>query len=255
MTRNTTREKSILVIGDSARDIFVYCSAVRLAPDIPIPVIQIISQSESPGMAKNVERNIKVLHKRCDIITNKNWRDVTKVRYMHDTSNHGFIRVDADVSVDRVDVKKLPLKKYDIIAVSDYNKGFLTEEDIAYICAHHPHVFVDTKKPVGSWLSKAAYIKINNYEYERSLPITKHIARKIIRTHGEHGAAFRGKRYVVDTVEVKDASGAGDSFFAALVVKYAETENIEEAIRFANTCASHVVQHRGVSVIEKDDVR
>ncbi|MHB1086964.1 MAG: D-beta-D-heptose 7-phosphate kinase / D-beta-D-heptose 1-phosphate adenosyltransferase [Parcubacteria group bacterium Athens0416_74] len=255
MTRNTYKEKSILVIGDSARDIFVYCSAARLAPDIPIPVIQVVSQSENPGMAKNVERNIKALHKRCDIITNKNWRDVTKVRYMHDKSNHGFIRVDADVSVDRIDAKKLPLKKYDIIAVSDYNKGFLAEEDIAYICAHHPHVFVDTKKPVGSWLSKAAYIKINNYEYERSLPIAKSVVRKIIRTHGEHGAEFRGKRYAVDKVEVKDASGAGDSFFAALVVEYAKSGSIERSIDFANKCASRVVQRKGVTTIQKEDTQ
>ena len=37
---------------------------------------------------------------------------------------------------------KSPLN-YEIIAISDYNKGFLTEEDIKYICEHHDNVFVN----------------------------------------------------------------------------------------------------------------
>ena len=45
----------------------------------------------------------------------------------------------------RIDIKKVPLD-YDIIAVSDYNKGFLAEDDIQYLCEHHYNVFIDTKK-------------------------------------------------------------------------------------------------------------
>ena len=30
--------KSILVIGESSRDVFVYCDALRLCPDVPVPV-------------------------------------------------------------------------------------------------------------------------------------------------------------------------------------------------------------------------
>ncbi len=245
--------KKILVIGESSKDVFVYCSSLRLAPDIPVPVVHVVGQSENPGMAKNVERNIKAIHRHCDIVTNHNWKEVTKTRYMHDKSNHGFIRVDADILIKRVDVKKISLAKYDIVAISDYNKGFLTEEDIRYICEHHPCVFVDTKKPVGAWLKNAAFIKINNYEYERSIPVHKSIVNKIIRTRGEGGSDYKGKNYPVDKVEVKDASGAGDSFFAALIVRYAETGNIVTSIEFANKCASRVVQRKGVSVIEKAD--
>lgn len=74
--------KSILVIGDSCRDIYVYCNATRLAPDVPIPVLSIVNQSENGGMAKNVQRNIQ-LYKDCDIITNSDWVNITKTRYVH----------------------------------------------------------------------------------------------------------------------------------------------------------------------------
>ncbi len=246
-------QKRILVIGESCKDIFVYCDTSRLAPDIPVPVLEVVRQYASPGMAKNVERNIIALHKSCDIYTNKNWNKVTKTRYMHTTSNHAFIRVDADHEMDRIDVKKVPLAKYDIIAISDYNKGFLLHEDIAYFCKKHPCVFVDTKKPVGSWLTDAVYIKINNYEYERSMPIHKSVQKKIICTKGGDGAEFQGVLYPVEKVEVEDSSGAGDSFFAALIVRYAEINDIIESIRFANDRAAEVVQHRGVTVIRRPE--
>lgn len=244
--------KKILIIGESCRDIFVYCKAERLAPDLPIPVLGIVEQKENPGMAANVERNIKSIFPDVDLHTNEKWREVTKTRYMHSDTNHMFIRVDTDHHIPRVNIKNVPLSDYDIIAISDYNKGFLHEEDIAYIARSHNNVFIDTKKRLGDWAEGAKFIKINNYEYERSKPyLSLALEDKIIHTKGGHGAIFKGKIYPVKMVEVKDTSGAGDSFFAALLVKYAETENIEKAIMFANECASEVVKHKGVTVIER----
>ena len=83
------------------------------------------------------------------------------------------------------------------------------------------------------------------------MPIPRDIERKIICTRGGEGVAFRGKTYPVSVVEVKDVVGAGDSFFAALLVRYAETEDIGESIAFANLCASQVVKKKGVSVITR----
>lgn len=244
--------KKILVIGESCKDIFVYCKADRLAPDLPIPVLGIVSQKENAGMAKNVERNIKSVMDSCDIVTNSGWESITKTRYMHYTSNHAFIRVDTQDKIKRINLRNISFN-YEIIAISDYNKGFLSEEDIEYICEHHDNVFIDTKKILGDFVAKARYIKINNYEYERSKPyITDKIKNKIITTKGEQGCSFMGKLYPVPKkVEVKDLSGAGDSFFAALLVAYVKTKNIEQSIKFANKCASEVVQQKGVTVIKE----
>ncbi len=246
--------KKILVIGESCRDIFVYCHAERLAPDLPIPVLRVIEETQNPGMAANVERNIKAVYPHCKLVTNDGWETVTKTRYMHLNSNHAFIRVDTDHHIPRIIVRGLPLSDYDIIVISDYNKGFLTEEDIQHICENHDTVFIDTKKILGDWAAKAKYIKINNFEYERSrASLPKGLEKKIIYTKGDEGAFFKGKNYPVSKkVEVKDVTGAGDSFFAALLVKYVETGNIEKAIVFANESASEVVKHKGVTVIQRN---
>lgn len=243
--------KKILVIGESALDVFVYCEANRLAPDLPIPVLNIIETKNNPGMASNLAENIKSLGVPYEIITNSNWRNMTKTRYVHKNSNHTFFRVDSHNTVERTKIDKIPFEKYSLIAISDYNKGFLSESDISYICECNPNVFIDTKKILGDFVEKARYIKINEHEHDRSKKYIKDsLSNKVITTKGGSGAFFKGKRFPVKSVEVKDVSGAGDSFFAALVCKFYQTGNIEKSIVFANKCASEVVKHKGVTVIK-----
>jgi len=240
--------KKILVIGESCRDIFVYCDANRLCPDIPVPVLNIKDQFENAGMAKNVQRNINS-YIDCDIVTNDNWNEITKTRYVHDNSNHTFFRVDSNSYITKLDIDKIDYE-YEIIVISDYNKGFISEEDIATICSKHDKVFIDTKKVLGEWAKNAAFIKINSSEYQNSEKfIDDELSQKIIRTLGFAGCEYRGKKYPVKKVEVKDVSGAGDSFMAGLVIKYYQTKDINESIKFANLCASEVVKHRGVTSI------
>jgi D-glycero-beta-D-manno-heptose-7-phosphate kinase len=245
--------KRILVIGDSCKDVFVYCHAQRLAPDLPVPILDVVEEAENPGMAANVARNIQAIYSNCDLATNSEWEKVTKTRYVHGKTNHTFIRIDSKHPVLRSSLSTLPLDDYDIIAISDYNKGFLTEEDIQAICENHSCVFIDTKKQLGKWAEKAAFIKINDFEYERSKDtLTPVLDEKIIRTEGAEGAVYRGKKFpVAEKVEVKDSTGAGDSFYAALLVRYAETGDINEAIEFANECAREVVTQKGVTTIAR----
>ena len=248
----------ILIIGDSCRDIFVYCDANRLCPDVPVPVLNVVEQKENPGMAKNVQRNIESFLD-CDILTNENWGNITKTRYIHNDTNHMFIRVDTAHNIDRISLGYWPNKStiihYDIVVISDYNKGFLTEDDIKRICEWHPLVFLDTKKILGDWAKKAKFIKINNYEYVSSEKhIDSELSNIIIRTKGSEGCFYKGKNYPVKKVKkIKDTSGAGDSFMAGLVVNYYQTRNIEEAISFANDCASKVVSEKGVTIIKNKE--
>ena len=72
----------------------------------------------------------------------------------------------------------------------------------------------------------------------------------IIVTDGKNGATYKNKNYPVEAeVKVSNVSGAGDTFLAGLVYAYVKSDNITEAISFANQCASKVVQERGVTVI------
>jgi D-beta-D-heptose 7-phosphate kinase/D-beta-D-heptose 1-phosphate adenosyltransferase len=238
----------ILVVGDSCRDIFVYCTADRLAPDVPVPVLSVLHQTENAGMAANVQRNI-LKYKSCDLLTNTNWHEITKTRYVHDATNHMFVRVDNSCKVPRINLNDLVLD-YKLVIISDYNKGFLTETDILHICKQHPLVFLDTKKLLGEWAEPAAFIKINDTEYKNSAAyMTSSMKDKIIHTMGDRGCEYLGKRYPVKKVDVRDISGAGDSFMAALCVKYLDTKDIVQSIEFANLCASEVVKHRGVTTI------
>lgn len=184
-----------------------------------------------------------------DIATNKNWTDTTKTRYVDFRTNSIVVRIDIkDKILKRCNLNEINFDEYNAIVISDYNKGFLTEEDIKKISNKHSVTFLDTKKILGSWCENIKFIKINEFEYER----TKHmlndqLVNKMIITLGPDGAKFNDKIYSVPKVEIKDTSGAGDTFIAALVTKYVETEDIDESIKFANACATKVVQKKGVS--------
>jgi len=244
--------KNILVVGDSCRDVFCYCSSDRMCPDKPIPIIKILDQTENPGMAYNTFNNIKSIYKNCDIVTNHNWHDITKTRYIHKSSNHMFLRIDSFNKIDRFDVRTIKFSEYDIICISDYDKGFLTEEDIFYISKNHHCTFLDSKKIISDWADNISYIKINNHEYDRSKKhLTPLLKSKIIQTMGGDGCLFQEKKFPVKNVEVIDVSGAGDSFMAALVCKFSKNKNIIEAIKFANKCACKVVQKKGMTLIQK----
>ena len=52
-------------------------------------------------------------------------------------------------------------------------------------------------------------------------------------------------------VEIKDTSGAGDTFLAGLVYEYLASSDIGKAIEFANKCATQVVQKKGTAKINK----
>lgn len=241
--------KKILVIGDSCRDVFINCSSERMCPDKPVPILKVINQTDNPGMAKNVHRNIVSQIKECDLITNSNWYDICKTRYVHKSSNHMFFRLDSEDKIERIDLNTIDYN-YEHIVISDYDKGFLKEDDIEYICKNHNSVFLDTKKILGEWAKYAKFIKINNYEYKRSRHfIDDKLSDKIIQTCGENGCLYKGIKYPVKKVDVIDVSGAGDSFLAALVIEFNRTNNIINSIKFANICASKVVQEKGVTTI------
>jgi len=241
----------ILVIGESCRDIFNYGTCDRLCPEAPVPVFNPIRSVENGGMAKNVHRNVLALGAEANLFTNENWKDVTKTRFIDLKTNHMFMRLDSnDDKYGKAELRKIRYKRYDAIIISDYNKGFLAKEDIRHISKKHDFVFLDTKKDLGEWCENIKFIKINNFEYERTkYAISDDIEDKLIITMGPEGCKHRGLIYSVPKVEIKDSSGAGDTFISGLTVRYIQTKDIEESIRFANECATTVVQKRGVNTI------
>ena len=52
---------------------------------------------------------------------------------------------------------------YDAIVISDYNKGFLNEDDIKSLIKQYPISFIDSKKIFDKWIDGTTFLKINEY--------------------------------------------------------------------------------------------
>ena len=253
----------VLIIGDSCKDVFVYGDITRLTPEAPVPVFNPIRTVKNDGMAKNVASNVEALKTSIYTITNNN--SIKKVRYVDKKSNQLVLRVDEHDRCDRIDQDLLITivgnrvkafggynTQFDAIIISDYCKGFLSEQDIEFICRNNKNVFIDTKRKLGEWIENADFIKINSLEYEQNedfFKIYDNVFKKTIVTKGNEGCLFQDKLYPTEDVQVKDISGAGDTFLAGLVVEYIKSNDIDKAINFAQECTKIVVQKHGVSTV------
>lgn len=250
--------KSILVVGEECLDIFIYGNSKRLCPDVPAPVFVPTHSNTTYGMAGNTERNLKALGQQATKITQmtQSGKTIKKTRYVESKVNYTFLRVDEGentVEPYTSDLNEEAIRSYDAVVISDYGKGFLSESDIEKFCKNNANVFLDTKKTLGDFCREAKIIKINSPEYEaiKNKIDEKEWANKLIVTLGDRGCMYQKDNgfnyYPVDTVDVFDLSGAGDTFLAALVANYLESNNMDDAIKFANKKASEVIQERGVT--------
>ena len=251
----------VLIIGDSCLDEYIYCTTNRFCPDAPVPILKPKSFISTLGMAGNVVDNLKALGVEVELISNTN--KIKKTRYVDKRTNHMFFRIDEgedDVfPITQKYLKTIKWNEYQAIIISDYCKGFIDEDAIKYISEQHPLTFLDTKKQIDNWAKNITYIKINDVEYRYSADfLDKDYVNKLIITRGPNGAEFDGVIYPVKEVDVRDTSGAGDTFLAGLVYAYTtlivNEDKIKHAIKFANKCATQVVQKKGTAKINKNEI-
>lgn len=244
----------ILVIGDSCTDVFIYGECNRLAPEAPIPIFKPTKKVTNDGMAANVVANLRRLGvQKVELITNS--EEITKTRYVEEKANHIIMRVDSNDSVENTfSIKDIDFDEYDAVIVADYDKGFISYDDIRKIGENAKCSFIDTKKVVDiSSFEPYSFVKMNESEWDIC---KEHGAKyedwkqKLIITLGNKGCMYMENTFPVDnTVEVRDLSGAGDTWMASFVVEYLKTYDISESIEFANKNATMVVQKRGVTTI------
>lgn len=247
-------KSKVLVIGETCEDVFKYGLCKRLSPEGPVPVFSPKYEKRNIGMAGNVKSNLESLGVDVDIITNP--EKIIKERYVEDKLNHLLLRVDIDDRVKRVDLSNINLKNYCAVVISDYDKGFLTREDIEFISKSSKLVFLDSKKELDSWCLGISFIKINEHEYNRisKKGLEEEIKKSLIVTLGRNGCRYDGEIYKTKDSIIGDVSGAGDTFLAGLVASYLNNNDIIKSISYANSCASKVVSIRGVSVVDVDDI-
>ena len=239
----------VLVIGETCVDKFVYCDAKRLSPEAPVPVLNPIKSVDNPGMAGNTYENVKALAPDATMASITQKQKITKTRYVEEKSNHMFLRVDEgeDNSCKfkwRLDTDVM-LGRADIVIVSDYNKGFLSDADIREIGRKSNLSILDSKRKLtNDIIENYTFVKLNESERLNNPDLT---TDNIITTLGKRGAEYKNVLFESpvpqDTIDV---SGAGDTFTAAFIVRYFETQDERLSIQYANQKASEVVSRRGV---------
>lgn len=261
MSRDIQQQKhfKVLLMGDSCIDKFHYGTCERISPEAPVPILLHEKTIETGGMANNVYNNLLAFGSllQIDVLTNQEL--IIKERFIDSRSGQHIMRFDFG---DSEKVKSLDLgliegiRGYDLVIVSDYNKGFIEDSQAREICRKCTEfeipVFVDTKKNnIGCY--QGAYVKVNKKESKSINCIFNE--EKLIITLGPEGALWRGKRYETNHVQVSDVSGAGDTFLSVLSVSYLKNgNNIENAIVDANRAASFVVQKTGTYSLKERDI-
>lgn len=240
----------VLVIGETCVDKFVYCDAKRLSPEAPIPVLNPLHEVNNPGMAGNTAANVTALAPDVNIMKFIQEGDIIKTRYVEEKSNHMFLRVDE--GEDYVKPFKwgpaadVMLGQADIVIVSDYNKGFLSNADLKEISRKSKLSILDSKRRLTNDIIEGfSFVKLNELERINNPEL---INDNIITTLGSRGAEYKNIIYPSPKPqETIDVSGAGDTFTASFIIKYHQLKDERVAIKFANRMAAEVVSKRGVS--------
>lgn len=247
--------KKILLIGDNCTDVFIYGICTRLNPEAPTPVFKEVYRNQNHGMAGNVFNNLKALGLKdiTSFITHK--EEILKTRYVDIKSNYILLRVDRDIIPQSIqEISVLNIADYELVIISDYDKGYLSARDIEIILSQSKLSFIDTKKPIDNWILNASYIKINDAEYNNIQNNTNTLNileknKKLIVTIGNKGTKYNGKIFKpAHQVHVRDIVGAGDTFLASLAGHFFLHREIIEAINFANLCSGQVVEKKGIAM-------
>ena len=256
----------ICVIGESCTDRFVYGRCKRICPEAPVPLIDLEGAIplENQGMAANVKTNIEHLSSgsvEVTLITNET--PIIKTRYIDSKYNQIVIRIDEHDACEPIDLTEIKDQGYDLVVVSDYNKGLLTESHLRQLPSMFGcESFIDTKKIIKPWAQSFQCVKINDLEFDRTLrwvgdTFMDH-CKNLVVTQGESGAnLFHNKKcksYPTKPVVINDVSGAGDTFFAGLICEYLKSSSLDRAIKFANECARAAVQKPNVAFVTAEDV-
>ncbi|MBC7962600.1 MAG: D-glycero-beta-D-manno-heptose-7-phosphate kinase [Steroidobacteraceae bacterium] len=301
-----------LVVGDLMLDEYLWGKAERISPEAPVQVVDVLREELRLGGAGNVVNNLAAFGARvsvCSVVGDdqNGWsllkefgrRSVTVDAVFLDSSrstsrktrvvaaNQQIVRIDRESreALSAVFEKRVcdwiaaHAGEFQVVVLSDYNKGVLTPSVIAATVtaaatAGIP-VLIDPKGADYSRYSGATLLTPNRKEAEAASGIairdaaTLTQAAKVIMdtvglqylliTRSEEGMSLfskGGEAVHIPTVarEVFDVSGAGDTVLAALAVGIASGCDMAEAAGLANIAAGIAVGKLGTSVVTPQEI-
>jgi D-beta-D-heptose 7-phosphate kinase / D-beta-D-heptose 1-phosphate adenosyltransferase len=304
------KSPKILVIGDLMVDQYLWGSSERISPEAPVPIIKVTEDSEVLGGAGNVVNNLKKLGAQVDIFSViGDCKTSTELKYLFNkievstnyliqqenrilskksriiASQQQVVRYDHE-STDDIDNEsedsllsliQNKIQDYEIILLSDYGKGVLTNKITKNIIKlanqNNIKVLVDPKgndylKYKGAYLltpnkkeasdatkinikDKASLLKaITQLKTEFNLSIS-------LITMSEQGIAIYDEKLLIKptiTKEVFDVTGAGDTVLSSLGFAIACNSNIDEAVEFSNLAAGVVVSKIGSATASLNEI-
>ncbi|MEL0124905.1 MAG: bifunctional heptose 7-phosphate kinase/heptose 1-phosphate adenyltransferase [Alphaproteobacteria bacterium] len=308
----------VLCVGDLILDHYVHGNIDRISPEAPIPILKANDRNYNIlGGCGNVARNICSANNKCHLISivgndddglklkdiMKKIKNLTssiivdpdrcttkKTRYV--CENQQILRVDKEMenpisSAIELKIIKLLKKKINdcnVIVLSDYNKGVLTNNIIKKIIKisrdYKKILIVDPKKKDFSVYAGATFITPNlkelkeatntigistkNNEDNLVLKLSKKIIDKfdfkaVITTRSSNGISVvtdvgRFFHLPSEAKEVFDVSGAGDTVLAYLSSSISKGHSLESSIKTSNVAAGLAVAKFGTSVVSMDEI-
>jgi len=291
----------VLLIGDFMIDHYIIGTSTRISPEAPVPVVTPKKEYSIPGGAGNVAMNLcsigadvtcmgcvgndsggkKLLSilenegidiKNIDIIDNH----PTTLKQRIYSDGKQVARLDTEKIIDwQPDSEmKYDYSDYDIIILSDYNKGVLNHPWFSINSLDN--VIVDPKKddfnyynhaniitPNLKELQQASLIEINDNQSlinACNKLIQKFNFNYIVAKKGDKGMTIVGKKNFVKYIEAHpvenpDVTGAGDTVIAVLSIAYAKTKDIEVSAKIANAAAAIVVDKSGTATATVEEIK
>jgi bifunctional ADP-heptose synthase (sugar kinase/adenylyltransferase) len=235
------KAQQVLLIGDSCLDLQHYVEVNRVNPEAPsAPLYTSVRKTASYGMVNNV--NLCLSNLGIDtLIIHPDPNTSTKLRLIDNKTGNQLLRLDSEKPVEAVDISNVNLSVFDAIVISDYCKGFISNETIWDIQNRFTGpIFLDTKKKDVSHFDKCQ-LKINLAEAKS----TQGVPPSAIITLGDKGAIWGQHRYTALKTIAKDTCGAGDAFLAGLVYGSLTSNSMHSAIEFGIVNAGISVEHNG----------
>ena len=301
------KSKNILVIGDIMLDKYVYGKVNKVSQEAPVPVFNMSVSNYRLGGAANVAVNLVSLNCKAILIglfgrdkeINKKTLSLIKdnnislvkildrnyvipVKSRFNSNNQQIFRVDKEHPNNKdysdLIIKKLKIliNKFEIVILSDYDKGILNKSNkiIKYLKSKKKIILVDPKssdfrKYRGSYL-----IKPNRYEMEKiinksllSLNSNNLIRKEIINnkikyillTLGEKGMILYNNRsnFKVQNIlkpNIYDVTGAGDTVIATLACFLNMNYSLKNAVEMSNLAGNIVVSKNETATVTLDDL-
>jgi len=316
-TINRFSDLKALVIGDAMLDVYLDGSANRICREAPVPIVDVRDVKTMPGGAANTAVNLAQLGAKVCFLSvvgddqeagllkdalarlcldvsltlcDGARRTITKQRVA--AGGQLLVRFDAGSTEairreyeDRIiDTLRKKFHEVDVVVVSDYGYGILTDKVIAVLGAlqqKKENFLVIDAKSLDKYSRVGATVAKPNYqELVTLLSITEPAAAghraEQIRFYGQKLLRKTGTKYVAATIDTEGAllfqhgkepyrtfskpventkaAGAGDTYVGALALALASGASLEDAGEIARSAAVIILQKSGTATCTQKEL-